>query len=291
MDAPPEVSEALLAARAAYDDSPVEVRRAIREVAGAVRAGVGLVGHPLPSPVPHDANGGVAQRYGDVLGLLACVPSMFSYHADHGVPGQVSWATLADLPRHVLRHRQLFGQPGFSELGWLTLHLRGLLYDLGRLQFERVRRLSLPDDWAAMTARIGPLADDDVLLNVHIPATGPLDPDACQAAYDRAVRELPVWFPEERARAFCCQSWLLDPQLGDYLRPDSNILRFQQRFEIVGAGAAASRSMQEFVFARPGDVDLDTLPRTSTLERAFVDHLRAGGTWSVRTGWCPLDTW
>ena len=32
---------------------------------------------------------------------------------------------------------------------------------------------------------------------------------------------------------FVCHSWLLDPQLGEYLRPDSNIMRFQQRFDVL----------------------------------------------------------
>ena len=43
--------------------------------------------------------------------------------------------------------------------------------------------------------------------------------------------------------------------------------------------------MLGFVFGRADPVDLEDLPQRTSLERAFVQHLRAGGTWYARTGW------
>jgi hypothetical protein len=34
---------------------------------------------------------------------------------------------------------------------------------------------------------------------------------------------------------------------------------------------------------------LDALPARTTLERAIVSHLRAGGQWRSRTGWADLS--
>jgi hypothetical protein len=36
-------------------------------------------------------------------------------------------------------------------------------------------------------------------------------------------------------------------------------------------------------------VALDDLPQRTTLERAIVAHLRAGGHWRARTGWFEFD--
>ena len=285
MRAPDQVGAAIVEARAGFARAPASLRQSILDTAAQIRAGLGVIGAELPSGVRQDPASGPTQLYGDVLALLACVPSVLAYHTEREVPEDVTWDTLSDLPRHIARHERLHGRPGFSELPWLSRHLRGLIYSLGRLQFERIRTISLPEDHAAVIAAAGELAEDEVMLNVHIPETGPLDPGLCEAAYAQAVDRFAAWHPGERPRAFVCHSWLMDPQLRDYLPSSSNILRFQDRYDIVGPGAETAGSMQEFVFGRAGQVDLADLPQRTRLERAFVQHLRAGGTWSMRTGW------
>jgi GNAT domain-containint protein/N-acyltransferase family protein len=285
MRAPDQVRAAIVEARAGFAMAPASLRQGILDTAAQVAAGLGIIGAEVPSGVSQDPASGPTRLYGDVLALLACVPSLLAYHAERGVPEDVTWDTLSDLPRHVARYERLHGRPGFSELRWLSTHLRGLIYSLGRLQFERIRAIAPPDDHAAVVAATEELAEDDVMLNVHIPETGPLDPGLCEAAYAQAIDRFAAWYPDERPRAFVCVSWLMDPQLRDYLPSSSNIIRFQDRFDIVGPGREASGSMQEFVFGRAGQVDLEDLPQRTSLERGFVQHLRAGGTWYARTGW------
>ena len=43
-----------------------------------------------------------------------------------------------------------------------------------------------------------------------------------------------------------------------------------------------------FTFARRGPVDLDALPRDTTLQRVILDRLQAGGHWQVRQGRIPM---
>lgn len=288
MRTPDEVRAAIVEARAGFSTAPASLRQSIFDTVGQIKAGLGVIGSDSPSGVPQDAALGATELYGDVLALLACVPSLLAYHAERGVPEDVTWDTLSDLPRHMARYARLHGRPGFSELRWLSTHLRGLLYSLGRLQFERVRAIPLPEDHAAVVAAVGELAPDDVMLNVHIPETGPLDPGLCEAAYAQAIDRFATWHPGESPRAFVCLSWLMDPQLREYLPASSNIVQFQNRFDIVGSGRAAPGPMQEFVFGRASDVDLDALPQRTTLERAYVEHLRSGGTWFERTGWFAI---
>jgi hypothetical protein len=177
--------------------------------------------------------------------FLESIDDVRAYHAGIAIPDDVSWASLRDLGRHVRLDRKLHGSPGLRASWWLMLHFRGLLFEVGRLQFEV-------------------LSDDE--LGIHVPATGPLDPTACDDSI-RRVREL------LGPRTMICESWLLDPALAEYLPAESNILRFQRRFERLTEGDVDDRVV-ELVFALRAPVD--ELPQRTTLERAVVAHLRSG---------------
>ena len=131
------------------------------------------------------------------------------------------------------------------------------LSELGRLQFED---------------------HGDGVLDVHIPETGlPLEPDACDASFARA-REV---YPDHHMAQ--CTSWLLDPQLAEALPPASNIVGFQRRFVLRDEGREANDDVRRFVF-HTYEQDLDKLTPRTTLERALVERMRAGGTWRAPTG-------
>jgi hypothetical protein len=80
-----------------------------------------------------------------------------------------------------------------------------------------------------------------------------------------------------------CTSWLLDPQLAEALPPASNIVRFQRRFVLRDEGREANDDVRRFVF-HTYERDLDKLTPRTTLERAFAERVRAGGTWRAPTG-------
>lgn len=190
--------------------------------------------------------------------FLAALPRVRQLHRTRGVADDVSWATLSDLGRHTAIDRRLHGSGGLRNAHWISLHFSGGIYELGRLQFE-------------------PRADE---LSIHIPASGPLTPVACDESLARAV----AFFGPRDA---LCTSWLLDPALADYLPHDSNIVLFQRRFELVDPGLEADDDVLRFVFRRL-EADLDELPQLTSLERAIVAHMRAGARWRSPTGMLAL---
>ena len=107
----------------------------------------------------------------------------------------------------------------------------------------------------------------------------------------RAIRATGCRWPAISPSAFSCGSWLLDPQLREYLPADSNIVRFQQRFELEPyeepEGLDADVEVLRFVF-RTLSTPLDQLPRRTVLQRAVVDHLKAGRHWYWRQGRFPI---
>lgn len=242
----------------------------------------GLV--PLPPfanlPTPLD-------RYSPVLVFVAALPHAEAYHRSHGVPEDVSRRTFADLGRNIAVHRKRHGTGGLHAPGWQTLHFTGALFDLGRLQFERARLGKTAS--AGMRAAGFASEPGDCTLSVHIPDfSGPMSPEACDASFERARSFFAEHFPEERFTTAVCHSWLMDEQLGEHLPASSNIMRFQHRFRLAYQNDGDhNHGPLGFVFGRTID-DLDDLPRDTTLQRAVVDHIRAGRQWHGGAGWLEL---
>jgi hypothetical protein len=252
-------------------DSPLwtpELRWLLDRSIALVRADLGGHGWLPPGPeLPRDR--GPAWRHLYVYVYLALVDVARRYHRDHGVADDVSWLTLADLGRNLAIDRRMQGEGWPVMQSWLTLHARGAVYELGRLQHHR----------------------GEGAISLHIPDTGPLTPSAVAASLDEGRAFFPRHFPDEHYTAFSCGSWLLDPQLQEYLPADSNIVRFQQRFELEPYeepdGLDADVEVLRFVF-RTLTTPLDQLPRRTVLQRAVIDHLKAGRHWRWRTGHFPI---
>ncbi|QKW09914.1 DUF5596 domain-containing protein [Streptomyces sp. NA04227] len=208
-----------------------------------------------------------AARYFYVHLFLVTLPATRRFHAAHGIPEEITRHTMTQLGEMVAIHRRKFGAGGMNTQTWLSLHLRGVIHRLGRLQFELMR-------WR-----------DEPVLNVHIPATGgPMTPEACDDSFRRARPFFAAHFPEHGAERALCHSWLLDPQLAEYLPEDSNVVRFMRRWERVDEEPRdGDESVLEFVFRRNGQ-PLDQLPQRTSLERAAVTHLRAGRHWHAPHG-------
>lgn len=226
-------------------------------------------------------------RYFYVQLLTASLPFLREYHQRLMIPEDITQATVADLGRNVRVHRKREGVGGLGVMWWLMLHFRGMIYQLGRLQFEMQ---TVGEQIAqSMQANGRPANADTHALSIHIPDfMGPMGYDACTESIRQAADFFPTHFPDWPVRVAFCDSWLLDPQLKEFLRPDSNIIRFQDRFTLAGGETwDATESVLQFVFGRKL-ADLDSLQPVSSLERGIVNHIRAGRTFSARRGWFLL---
>ncbi len=242
---------------------------------------LGRPGPPSP-PWPSLAVLGPTGRFAYVWVLLAVLPAVRRYHARHQVSDEVSWDSLGVLASQLTNHRAIYGYGGLHTQDWMTHHFRGVVYSLGRLHFER---LVVPS--GASPSAGGPQPGDPV-LGLHIPE-GRLTPAAVDESLARATTFFERHLSAEKYRYAVCDSWVLDPQLREYLPADSNIIRFQQRFALrpIAPDVDDSATVVEFLFKRPL-AELDSLPRATTLQRAVIDHVRARRGWQFRAGWFPL---
>ncbi|MGO8874490.1 MAG: acyltransferase domain-containing protein [Acidimicrobiales bacterium] len=228
--------------------------------------------------------------------FLATMRHTLAWHRRLGIPEAISRASMSDLARHMTLHRRIHETTGVDAPWWLSLCLRAELFELGRLQFNWFH-LGVGDQspaWypAEEARRRGAgFRHGEVCCGVHIPESGPLTPAACDESFERAKNFFAEYFPlsGQSRRLATCWSWLMDDQLATWLPADSNIMRFQRRFELVPGWVTTDDSMLEFVFRVPDGLErLDALPQRTTLQRAAVAHLRAGGHWHSRSGWVDL---
>lgn len=222
-----------------------------------------------------------------VVALAEVVPDLLAHHESLGVPAAVTADTLADVGRMLARNRVWFGEAGLGDelAGWLTRHLHGALFEVGRLQFERIR---LGDSLSAALSAAGlSCALGDLALNLHIPeAGGALSGATVNASLGAARDAFAAWFPDESPVALVCTSWLLDPQLLGVLPATSNLAAFQRRFTLTQDLEPGEDSMRRFVL-RDLTTPREALTAESSLGRAVLAHWRDGGEWHVRHGWLP----
>ncbi|MFD5916921.1 acyltransferase domain-containing protein [Kitasatospora sp. NPDC058201] len=263
------------------------LRTVFEEMLHLQTAAVGTLGRPsgLTRDWPADTDGGGLLS---TLLFVALAPHTRAYHRTLGVAPEVTRTTLADLGRQLAVSRWRGRPTGLGSPSWLTLHFRGELFQLGRLQFQRRSTTGDggPDARVTEAARAAGLGE--WILQLHVPdSSGPLSPAACDRSLERARAFFPAHFPAEPYRAACIFSWLLDPQLGHYLPDDSNIVRFQRRFVPLrrpgGPPEPEDTNPLRYVFGDAGQ-PLASLPRDTAVQRALVDHLGAGGHWYVIGG-------
>jgi hypothetical protein len=242
-----------------------------------------LVTESSPTLWPAPAQDGPAtQRWLQLWAIVAAVPHVLALNAARGIEDDITWHTLADIGINIDRYVSAHGRPGFDGAFWLCQHVRGQIYRLGRLQFNL-------DSITFDPGADAPFQAGDPALGVHIPPGAPLDPAACDDSLGRAGGFFARHLPGATYRVATCASWLLDEQLVDMIGPSSNIVRFQRRFTpVAGWSAPGDEDVLRFVFGNP-HADLDALTPRTTLERAMVEHLRAGRHFHNRLGWVRLS--
>ena len=119
-------------------------------------------------------------------------------------------------------------------------------------------------------------------VNVHIPEDGAFTPEAIKAAYRDCLDMLARCFPDFHPRAFTCHSWMMDPQLAQFLRPESNILAFQRKYMRYPTKSNGKESFA-FLFRKPAERPEDLVEDTS-LQRKVKAHYLAGKSLYAASG-------
>ncbi len=160
--------------------------------------------------------------------LLACL-YMCEAQAERcrvkGISEKVIIDTLRDFVTWTNTWTKLKGELYLGELVWLNRHVDMKLFRLGRLQFcMSTAEHDVPSH---------NLKEGDKVIEVHIPEGEPLTKEACAESFKMAKEFLSKFFPEFDYKCFLTHTWLLDKTVNQFLKPESNIIKFQEFFEEV----------------------------------------------------------
>ncbi len=169
-------------------------------------------------------------------------------------------------------------QPGHRV--WMRLLVDGELYKLGRLQFQ----MSVAQkDIETLAVSI---KEGERCLNVHIPRYEPFEDDLCEESFARAREFFKKFYGMEKP-VFLCSSWLLYPWLSEVLPQDSNLVKFQKRFEIIDV--AETDAGDKWIFGNGSSFErefssVSEYPENTTLRRAAKKRLLEGGKLGAALG-------
>ena len=201
---------------------------------------------------------GDGDHYAMLYCQLECARRDAIRYREMGIGEDVFCATMKCFSRF-LRECEVRNGRMFFDRGWWTYRQLAMrIFRIGELEYE-----------------IEP-PSGDAAVGLHIPSDANLSPGAVDDSLMRASQFLESHWPELSRDRFCCDSWLLSPALRSFLGPDSNILSFQNRFEILREHPQ-DRGFLEWLFRAPEDADFTDLPETTRLQREVKRLLLAGG--------------
>lgn len=220
----------------------------------------------------------VAGRDGGLFALGLCLEGALAAkdrYEDLGLPEQVFRDGIRDIALWTWDHWDKHGRPGLAEWEWVSNTLRLKVFRLGRLQFEpRVLEREIPG-YPAGTA----------VLEVHIPAGEPLEPEEVKKSLEEAPGFFRTYFQKEFS-LFHCHSWLLSPGLKELLPDRSRILQFQNLFTVYGEDD--ERQAEERVFGYVTD-DVSDYPENTSLQRTLKQALLEGKNLGMGMGIRPIS--
>ncbi len=222
---------------------------------------------------------GVHEYTAKLLVMIALTKGLKERYAAEGLDGAIYVETVKDILYKYRECMNVYGIDGIFAWEWYESILRLKNFTFGRLQFEikEFRLESYEKD--GRTVKQG-----DTVLSVHIPSSGePFTSDACEAAYAKArgfFRDRLGFIPP-----FVCWSWLLYGKNKEFLSPNSNILAFAEKFDVIEEEEYLDEGFNANVawriFNLPHIERLQTLPRDTSMQRNVADYLIKGN----KLGW------
>lgn len=223
---------------------------------------------------------------GDLLCLVMC--ELYSIETKNmyirnGWPMSVYYDSLLDLNIWAHTCLEKTGKWGLLEYGWIALALFGVIFRLGRLQFELVdcNENALPLTLGGINIRKGCRA-----INIHIPEGDGITKEKRMDSYRQAYK----FFNQTGYAVFMCHSWLLYPKHREFLPENSNILSFMDDFNLFSMYEGNGEMHRVFGSAwPPADNNYDLLPQKTSIQRAFLNRIKNGGTAGGALGFFVFD--
>ena len=200
--------------------------------------------------------------------MMRCALKAKANYDRLGIPEEIYVATMAAFSRFIREHRESYGSYGFDRGSWTTRQVSCKLFRIGQLEYEMTTVEGVP------------------VISLHIPTDVDLQPEVLRPSVKDGLDTFYRLFPACHGRKVFCHSWLLSPLLKDYLPEYSNILRFQELFDIAPEGIPG-KDVLLWVFKNPR-LPKEEYPEDTSLQRKLKQFFLEGGQFLEGYGWLRL---
>lgn len=216
----------------------------------------------------------IDHRRTDLLIFILLAPHLKELYEENGYTEKMYHDTMMDLYAKMTEEYEVSKIWGTSVASWFSGFYNLDRFGFGRLQFELIEfGWDSFDDGKGHT-----LTSTSNIVNVHIPALGKLDHDACLEAYKLAADFYSDRFDTDYV-PFLCSSWLLDKPVNERLPETSNIRIFMNDFNVFRWGEEKPSFWNYFpVFKTRYVEDYAKLPTDTSVMRTYREWAMMGGT-------------
>lgn len=200
-----------------------------------------------------------------ILWELLNLITNYSYieYRKRGIPDNVFIETMKICSRFLKDHFKTYRNYQFLWAWWLPREISLKEFRIGALEYEFVDE-----------------ADREIAI--HIPS----DADLCKESVNNSIKAfqdfMKIYYPEWKHVKMTCDTWMLMPELKEMLDNSSNIITFQNMFEIDAVDYEATWYMG-WIYPGVESID-DDLPENTTLQRNIKKHLLAGNKFGIAKG-------
>lgn len=197
----------------------------------------------------------------DNMKLMYCYlkAALLAYrkYQESGIPDEIYFETMKGFTRFAGEYHELTGEFSFTKGAWIWRHISMCLFRIGQLEYE-------------FTSYRG-----EKVVSIHIPSDANFSREAVQESISQAKVFIQKYFPDRARDRFLCYSWIMSPKLKSLLDSNSNIINFQDRFELVETEDMDTVEIPR-IFKMPYDTPYDKLKEETSLQRKVKELLLSG---------------
>lgn len=163
--------------------------------------------------------------------------------------------TMKCFSRFLFESKEKYGEYIFDRGWWTFRQTKMSLFRIGELEYEFLKN------------------GDEKKISIHIPSDAKFTEIEINKSLEECLGFVKKYYPEYENTQFICDSWLLSPKLKSLLPNDSNILKFQRRFEIISVDEN-EKDFIEWIFQKEIDTPIDELIAKTSLQKKVIELLK-----------------
>ena len=190
---------------------------------------------------------------------LECARRLFRRYEEKEIPKNIYVDTMRCFTRFIEECREKNGRMFFDRGWWTYRQVSMNIFRIGALEYQFKEY------------------EGEKVIGLHIPSDADLSGESVDASFRQAELFFGTYYKEYEYSRYTCNSWLMAPALSPLLSGGSNILSFQNRFDIIREDRE-DKEYIEWLFQVPADTEYTDLPQRTSLQRKVRELLLQGGT-------------